>query len=170
MAICSPSDFWANCAQKTKAAIQAATTPQQAFDAAADWQIRYRKLYDASPSGDWTPSDQARIEQFMEDLFDENLGVYLDPAALALVLALKRYAPTLAAILDLGSTAAGAALYILLAPSPIANDFTQAKPINEEINQLLSAKLDELFPYNWRSSYDVQIRNAFQKARGTPIP
>lgn len=135
--ICDDAEGWSSCSAKVKAAIAAAGTPQEAFAAAQLWTERYEKLYAKHASTEWTPSDQQSLRDAGERQFDDAIGKYLDPAGLALDMTLERYLPTLAALFGILDGAWVAVFYVILAPSPIANDFTAAKPINDEINTLL---------------------------------
>jgi len=164
--ICDAADGWAACSAKVKAAIVKANTPQEALAAAQVWAERYERLYAAQPAGSWTASDQQRLQDAAERLFDEAIGKYLDPAGLALEMALERYLPSLAALLGIVNGAWVAGFYMLLAPSPIANDFTAAKPVNDEINQLLFDKIDRLMPLNWRADYASMMQRAYEEAKG----
>jgi hypothetical protein len=164
--ICDTAEGWSSCSEKIKKAIQAAATPQEAFAAAQEWADRYEKLYATHPGAGWTASDQQRLEAAGERLFDEAIGKYLDPAGIALDMALERYLPRLAALIGILNSGWVLGFYMLLAPSPIANDFTAAKPVNDEINKLLFDKLDAFMPLNWRDNYSSMMERAFQETKG----
>ena len=138
--VCQASDHWSVCAKRVQDAIRNTNDPSVALAAAFEWSERYRRLYDANLQSTWTQNDQARLLQAMDALWEEALGKYLDPASLAWELLLAKYAKTLSGILEWGGGPAAIAFYALLAPSPIANDFTAAKPENETISSLLFAK------------------------------
>jgi hypothetical protein len=167
--ICSESEHWSSCAQKVKQAIANAGSAEDALAAGNEWARQYRRLYDQSARTEWTASDQQRLEDGMSRLFDETVGEYLDPAALALSLALSRYFPTLAAVIGLASKPVVQAFYVLLAPSPIANDFTEATPANEEINLLIGKRLDLLLGPGWRGGYTRMFQQSYQDVKGRPI-
>jgi hypothetical protein len=91
----------------------------------------------------WAWSDQEMLNKAMEKLYDEALGKYLDPSSLAFNLALKKYLPRLAATLEFAGSAVVSGFFVLLAPSPIANEFTEARPDNKEISALLMSKMPQ---------------------------
>lgn len=169
--ICDPTEHWSSCSLKVKKAISEATTITAAFEATQVWAERYDALYKNNPSDQWMPDDQDRMRQIGETLFDEAIGKYLDPAALAFSLALARYLPTLSGIFGFLTSPWANAFYILLVPSPIANEFQEAKPINDDIAQLLRAKFEQLMPFNWRDNYStLMMEPAFNQVKGGVIP
>lgn len=168
--ICSSMEHWSVCSQKVKNSIIAASTPEQAFAIADEWAIRYRRLYDANTAKSWSKTDQDRMEDAMSLLFDESIGKYLDPSQIAIEAALTKYFPRLSAMLGLFSSPIVVAFYGLLAPSPTSNEFTAATPINQEINEILSKKLDTFLPADWRSSYSSMIDSSYQKVKSTRLP
>lgn len=167
--LCSESEGWASCSVKVKQAIEAASTPQEAFAAAEQWAIRYDRLYLQHASAGWTATDQSRMQQVNSTLFDETIGKYVDPAAVGLGRAMEKYFPRLAAILGLASSPVVIAFFIILAPSPTANDFTAARPINDDINALLIKRLDTFLPLNWRDNYSRMVQQAYLEVKGKPI-
>lgn len=169
--VCSSSDFWATCAKKVKAAISKTDDPKLVLAAATEWSERYNALYRAHQQRGWSASDQERLELAMEKLWDEGVGQYLDPAGLALALALKRFLPSIAAAVEWASAPQVVMLYALLAPSPIANAFTEARPVNAEINALLASKLPHATRQTIRTRYPELFRKAFEQARpGAKLP
>ena len=169
--ICAEADHWTACSEKVKKAIASAATPKEALAAAQVWADRYGRLYASNASGQWRPSDQDRMQKICEKLFDEAIGQYLQPDALLFTLALARYFPTLSATLGYASNIWLTGFYVLLAPSPIANDFTAAKPLNDEITALMRAKLDTFMPPDWRFRYASMVERAFNEAKdGTGKP
>lgn len=163
---CNPNDHWSACAKRVKEAIRTTNDPTAALAAASEWSVRYRMLYEANPQETWTATDQERIEDKLQDLWDDAVGQYLDPAALAWAMALAKYAKTLAAMLEWMSAPAAAAFYVLLAPSPIANDFTAAKPENTEINNLLFSKFPHPVQQTIRLRYPPTVNRAYEEATG----
>lgn len=169
--ICSETEGWSSCSEKVKNAIAAATTPQQAFEAAQVWAERYERLYAQNPSAKWTASDQQRMRSLAESLFDETIGQYVDPAGLAFTMAMARYFPTLSAMFGILTGPWVAGFYIVLAPSPIANDFTAASPVNADINKLLAAKYRTFMPLNWRDDYSGMMQRAIERTKpGIGVP
>ena len=106
------------------------------------------------------------IEAYANDLLED----YTNPTNIALDIALKKYLPSLAAFLGLLSSGYAQAFFILLAPSPIANDFTQARLENEEINKLLRSKLDNFLLPNWPQKYDKVFYDSYLRIKGSPLP
>jgi hypothetical protein len=170
MTTCSPTESWTVCALKTKKAVMAAATPQMAFEAAADWTVRYRNLYNANVNPQWPASDQDMMEVLMESFFDDTVGKWLDPAAIAFSMALKKYLPRLAAAVGMLTSPIAIGFYVVLAPSPIANEFTEARLANEEIHRILRTKLDAALPAPWQTGYDEMMSRAYQKIKGNPLP
>jgi len=167
--VCNATDFWADCALKVKKAIKSTNDPAVALEAAAEWAERYTELYAANSRDTWTPTDQEMLEEAMKKLWDEAVGKYLDPAGLALSLGLLKYFPKLAATLELAGSAPVAFFVTLLAPSPIANDFTAALADNKEINELLMQKLPALTSLTIKDRYPELFRQGFQKAKGQAV-
>ncbi len=139
--VCAPADRWFQCSEKVKKAIEATSDVKVALAAASEWADRYEALYKANAQTSWPWSDQEMLRSVIEKLYDEALGKYLDPSALAFSLALAKYLPRLAAAVEFAGGAAVSGFLVLIAPSPIANDFTQAGPDNKRINDLLKSKL-----------------------------
>ncbi|QBE65777.1 hypothetical protein [Pseudoduganella lutea] len=168
--ICTATDGWSACSVKVKQAIAAATTPQQAFGAAQEWGERYDKLYAANSQAGWTASDQERMRDLGESMFDETIGKYLDPATLAFALAMKKFFPTLSSLFGILSNPWVVGFYMVLAPSPIANDFTAAKPVNDDINKLLLEKFNSFMPLNWRDDYSDMMQRAYLQIKDGGLP
>lgn len=166
--VCGANDFWAVCATKVKTAISATGDPKVALAAAAEWGDRFGALYRANAQKGWTASDQDRLQQSMDKLWNESIGQYLDPAGLALALALKRYLPSIAAAIELASAPQVVVFFGLLAPSPIANSFTEARPINAEINALLATKLPSTTWLTIKDRYPELFRKGFEQTRASP--
>ncbi|RYG94728.1 MAG: hypothetical protein EON58_15625 [Alphaproteobacteria bacterium] len=139
--VCAAADPWFACARKVKTAIKSTSDFKVALAAASEWAVRYDVLYKAHARDTWTWDDQVMLQQLIEKLYDEALGKYLDPASLAFGLALAKYLPKLAAALEFAGGAAVTGFIVLLAPSPVANDFTEAGTDNKEINALIMSKM-----------------------------
>ena len=166
MTVCPAIVHWTVCAEQVKTAIGNAQSAQEAVVAADRWADRYKQLYEMNPTGEWLPSDIDLFEKKLEDLLDDTVGQWLDPADLALGMALSRYLPKVATVLEFASGAIASAIFVLLAPSPVANEFQAAKPVNDEIANLLRAKLEGRLGPTWQWSYDAAIRDAFQQTQG----
>lgn len=106
----------------------------------------------------------------MESIFDDNVGKWLDPAAIALGIALKKYLPRLAAAVGMLASSIAIDFYVVLAPSPIANEFTEARLANEEIHKILHTKLDAVLLAPWQTGYDEMISRTYQQIKGNPLP
>jgi len=94
---------------------------------------------------------QDLLQDGLEAAYEQTIGQYTDPANIALTLALKKYLPRMAAMLGLLESINF--WWLLLAPSPIANDFTQARPENDEIQRRLQLKLMAHMSINWKTQY-----------------
>jgi hypothetical protein len=166
---CQPSDPWFACAKRVKDAIRNTNDPAVALAAAGEWGERYQALYKANPQSNWPLDDQALLEAALEKLWEEGVGQYLDPVSLAFAMALARYAKSLSAVVEWLGGAAAVFFYALLAPSPIANDFTAAKSDNEEIARLLFSKLPQPTQGTIQIHYPAYVRRAYEecKAGGT---
>lgn len=168
---CQPGEFWASCAKRVKDAIRNTDDPLVALDAATEWSARYRQLYDANPRSTWTSSDQDRFEDAADTLWDELIGQYLNPANLMLALAIKKYFKTLSAALEWMTKPQLLFFYALLAPSPIANDFTEAKADNEEIAALLREKLPPISDATLEERYPMLFERIYEEVKGVkPLP
>lgn len=163
---CQPTDHWSACSKRVKDAIRNTSDPAIALSAASEWAERYRRLYEANPQPTWPATDQQRLEAVLEKLWDESLGQYLDPITLAWDMALARYAMTLSAALEWMGGPAALFFYALLAPSPVANDFTAAKPDNEEINRLLFSKFPPPVQGTIQLRYPPYVNRAYQECTG----
>lgn len=139
--VCAAADPWFACAKKVKTAIKSTNDLKVALAAASEWAVRYDNLYKAHARDTWTWDDQVMLQQVTEKLYDEALGKYLDPASLAFGLALAKYLPKLAAALEFAGSVAVTGFIVLIAPSPVANDFTEAGSDNKEINALIMSKM-----------------------------
>lgn len=169
--VCGNNDFWADCAKKVKTAISQTNDPKVALGYAAEWGDRFDQLYRANVQRGWAASDQERLKQAMDKLWEESIGQYLDPAGLGLAPAIKRYLPSAAAALEWASAPQTVMFYTLLAPSPIANSFTEARPINTEINALLASKLPSATRQTIKDRYPELFRKAFEMPKtGTKMP
>jgi hypothetical protein len=166
-ALCPANAFWADCAKNVKAAIKATNDPKEALQLAAMWAERYELLYKANAQTTWPLSDEERLTSGMEGLWDETIGKNLDPTGLALDAALKRYIPRLAAVVELASGPYVAFFWNLIAPSPIANDFTAAKPDNAEINRLVMSKLPSPTAFTIRQLYPELFRKSYEATKGS---
>ncbi|WP_298623228.1 hypothetical protein [uncultured Zoogloea sp.] len=144
--------------------------PAVAIAAASEWANLYRALYLANAQATWTASDQDRMEDALEKLWDESVGKYLDPADIALDAALERFAPTLAAMVGWLSAPATVFFYALLAPSPVANDFTEAKLANNEISELVLSKLPVPTQGVIQLRFTPYVNGAFQECKGGTLP
>lgn len=165
--VCAANDKWFECAKKVKAAIDGTNDLKVALAAAAEWADRYEALYKANAQTSWTWSDQDMLRKAMEKLYDEALGKYLDPASLAFDQALRKYLPRLAAAMEFAGSAAVSGFVVLLAPSPIANDFTAAGPENKAINALLAKKLPATTQKTIRDRYPQLFDKAFIEAKAS---
>ena len=163
--VCALADRWFQCADKVKKAIQATTDVKVALAAAAEWADRYEALYRANAQTSWSWTDQQMLQKAMEKLYDEGLGKYLDPAALAFSLALAKYLPRLAATLEFAGSAVVSGFVVLLAPSPIANDFTAAGPDNKKINELVVSKLPQTTYLTIRHRYPELFNRAYHEVQ-----
>ena len=170
--VCAAADPWFACAKNVKAAIKSTNDLKVALAAASEWAVRYDALYKAHARATWTWDDQVMLQQVAEKLYDEALGKYLDPASLAFGLALAKYLPKLAAALEFAGSAAVTGFIVLLAPSPVANDFTEAVSDNKEINALIMSKMppstlltiQQLYPALFNKAFiEVQSRKKVNK-------
>jgi hypothetical protein len=167
--ICTVDMHWSNCAQLVKNEIQKAKTPQAAMLAANEWAERYRRIYDANQASTWPSSDMDLIERFFKLLYDDTVGEYVKPVDVAVAIALKRLLPQMAIMLEFAGKITF--WWTLLAPSPIANDFTEAKFVNEEIQNILRNKLNPYLNPGWEEEYKRTWIKAFEQARpGVVIP
>ena len=166
--ICSVDMHWSNCAQLVKDEIQKANTPQAAILAANQWAERYRRIYDANQTATWPSSDMDLIENFFENAYDDTVGKYVNPVDVAIEIALKKFLPTMAAMLEYAGNINF--WWSLLAPSPLANDFTQAKFVNEEIQKILKNKLNPYLSPGWDDEYRRAWESAFGKVRPGGLP
>jgi hypothetical protein len=163
--VCAPSDRWFQCSEKVKQTIQATSDVEVALAAASEWADRYEALYKANAQSSWPWSDQEMLRKAIEKLYDEALGKYLDPAALAFAMALAKYLPRLAAVVEFAGGAAMSGFVVLIAPSPIANDFTQAGPDNKRINDLLKSKLPPTTVLTIQQKYPELVNKAYIEVR-----
>ena len=170
--VCVAADTWFNCATKIENAIKATKDLNVALAAASEWADRYDALYKANAQTSWPWSDQEMLRKTLEKFYDDAVGKYLDPASLAFELALAKYLPRLAAVLEFAGSANVIAFVVLLAPTPIANDFTEAGVNNKTINELLKSKMPkptlstirERYPQLFSQSYsDVIVSNKNKK-------
>ncbi|MFB6451232.1 hypothetical protein [Bradyrhizobium tunisiense] len=164
--VCAAADHWSMCASKVKAAIRNASDATVALAAAGEWSKRFGALYKANPQSAWTLTDEEKFEAGMEAIWDEQVGQYLNPATLAFGLAVKKYFPTLAAALEWAGSGYVNAFVLLVAPSPVANDFQEARSDNKEINDLLRAKLPMPIIQTIQSRYPELFRKGFEAAKG----
>lgn len=162
---CQPSHPWYECAKRVKDAINNTNDPVVALAAAAEWNEKYRQLYVANAQASWTPTDQDNLDKALDTLWDESIGKYLDPANVALDMALERFAPGLAAVVGWLSAPAVVFFYALLAPSPVANDFTAAKPDNDEITRLVLAKLPVPTQSTIALRYTPYVNEAYKQCK-----
>ena len=163
--VCAAADKWFECSQKVKTAIKATNDPKVALAAASEWAVRYDALYKANARDKWTWDDQVMLQQLTEKLYDEALGKYLDPASLAFGLALAKYLPKLAAALEFAGSAAVTGFIVLLAPSPVANDFTEAGLDNKEINALAMSKMPPTTLLTVKQRYPELFNKAFTEVQ-----
>lgn len=163
--VCAATDKWFECGQKVKTAMKATNDPKVALAAASEWAVRYDALYKANARDKWTWDDQVMLQQLTEKLYDEALGKYLDPASLAFGLALAKYLPKLAAALEFAGGAAVTGFIVLLAPSPVANDFTEANPDNKEINSLVMSKMPPATLLTVKQRYPELFNRAFTEVQ-----
>jgi hypothetical protein len=165
--VCTAPETWFQCADKVKKAIKATNDLRVAFAAGTEWADRYDALYRANERTTWPWSDQEMLGKTMEKLYDEALGKYLDPASLAFGLALAKYLPRLAAVVEFAGGAAVSGFVVLLAPSPIANDFTAAGADNKEINALLMSKMPMTTRMTIRERYPELFNKAFTEVKAS---
>lgn len=163
--VCAAADPWFACAKKVKIAIKSTNDLKVALAAASEWAVRYDILYKAHARDTWTWDDQVMLQQVAEKLYDEALGKYLDPASLAFGLALAKYLPKLAAALEFAGSAAVTGFIVLLAPSPVANDFTEAGSDNKEINALLMSKMPPSTLLTIQQRYPDLFNKAFTEVQ-----
>lgn len=164
--VCTAAEHWSACAKKIKLAIKNTENLAIALTAGSEWSQRYRALYLANPQSGWTLTDEEKFEAGMQAIWDEEVGQYLNPTTVAVGLALKRYFPTLAAAMEWsGGYVTG--FVLLVAPSPIANAFQEARSDNNEINELLKAKLPPTLTQTIQSRYPELFRKGFQAAKGS---
>ena len=163
--VCAPNDFWGACANKVKQAVAATTDPKVALQVGAEWAERYEALYKANAQQTWPPSDADRLVSGMESAWDDSVGKNLDPADIVLDQAMQKYFPRLAAALELASGPQVTFFMNLLAPSPIANDFTAAKQVNAEINWLVMSKLPSTAGFTIRQNYPELFQKGFGAVR-----
>jgi hypothetical protein len=168
--LCTPVSSWQDCALAVKKAIKNANTPAEAFEAGAEWSKKYSQLFDKSAPPEWPPSDRKRLEKGVETAYEEIVGQYLDPASVALGLAIKKYFPTLSAILEFSFPPVATALYVILAPSPLVTEFSEAKSANEGIGNELIKKLDTFLPVNWRNEYSSRVQIVVDEIQKPTIP
>jgi hypothetical protein len=164
--VCNQNDTWVMCAFKVKKAIKATNDPNAALSAASEWAERYSKLYESNARKGWTPTDQQMLEKAMGKLWHESIGQYLDPAGLALSLGLIRYFPKLAATLEFAGGPYVTIFIGILAPTPIANDFTSASFDNKQINEILAQKLPVMSIITIRERYPELFRQGFEIVKG----
>jgi len=167
---CKPTDHWSACAKRVKDTIRGTNDPAVALAAAIDWSERYRALYVANARDSWSPDDQTRLESALEGLWDEGVGKYLDPSTIAWEMLLARHAKTLSAMLELLRAPGAIFFYALLAPSPIANDFTAAKPENEEIARLLFTRFPVSVQNTLKLHYTPYANDAYKSCTGNVLP
>lgn len=167
--VCKPNDFWADCASKVKTTIRKTQDPAVALSAGAEWADRYMLLYKANARDTWPFDDQKMLEEAMTKLWDESVGKYLDPATLAFGLALAKYFPRLAAAVELAGGPQVTAFVILLAPSPISNDFTAARSDNMAINKLVMERLPLPGAMTIRQRYPELFERSYTKVKGKKI-
>lgn len=164
--VCQPRDAWFVCADKVKKTIKSTDDPIVALAAGTEWAERYDHLYKANARNSWTITDQQMLEQLMVKMWDEVIGQYLDAPTLAFGLALARYFPKLAATLEMAGGPYVTFFVTLLAPSPIANDFTAAGMDNAEINKLVMSKLPRLSELTIKQRYPELFRQAYEELKG----
>lgn len=164
--VCQPNDAWFKCADKVKKAIKSTNDPKVALSAGTEWAARYDQLYKANARDTWTITDQQMLEQAMSKMWDEAVGKYLDAPTLAFGLALAKYFPKLAATLEMAGGPYVTFFITLLAPSPIANDFTAAGADNAEINKLVMSKLPPLGAMTIQQRYPELFRQAYEEVKG----
>lgn len=163
--VCMAADKWFECGQKVKTAINGTSDIKVALAAASEWAVRYDALYKAHARDAWTWDDQVMLQQLTEKFYDEALGKYLDPASFAFGLALAKYLPKLAAALEFAGGTAVTAFIVLLAPSPVANDFTEAGPDNKEINALVMSKMPPITLLTVKERYPELFNRAFTEVQ-----
>jgi hypothetical protein len=163
--VCVAADKWFECGQKVKTAIKGTSDFSVVLAAASEWAVRYDALYKAHARDAWTWDDQVMLQQLTEKLYDEALGKYLDPASLAFGLALAKYLPKLAAALEFAGGAAVSGFIVLLAPSPVANEFTEAGPDNTAINALVMSKMPPITLVTVRERYPELFNRAFTEVQ-----
>lgn len=163
--VCHATDRWFECSQKVKKAMKATSDPKVALAAASEWAVRYDALYKANARDTWTWDDQVMLQQLTEKLYDDLLGKYLDPASLAFGYALAKYLPKLAAALEFAGGAAVTTFIALLAPSPVANEFTEAGPDNKEINTLLMSKMPPTTLSTVKQRYPELFNKAYSEVQ-----
>jgi len=170
MDLCSDDVSWTECAQRVESAIENAASPQEAVDAANQWADRYEKLYAANAQQDMPPDDAQRFEDEISDRLKDELDKWLDPVQIAFSQALAKYLPTLSAVLEWTSGPIATAIYALVAPSPVSNDFVAAHDVNEKINALIRDKVTPNLNPIWQQSYDDMVKSSYETIRGKPLP
>lgn len=165
--VCAPSDKWFECSKKVQTAIKATNDLNVALAAASEWAARYDALYRANAQKSWPWSDQEMLQMAIEKLYDEALGKYLDPASIAFGLALAKYLPRLAATLEFAGSASFSGFLMLLAPSPIANEFTEAGPDNKKINALLTSKMPPTTLLTIEQRYPELFRRGYAEVQAS---
>lgn len=168
--VCSKNDLWRSCGSRAMDAMRRTSDPIVAIEIANEWAARYGALYRVNAQKTWTPSDQDNLEILMGKLWGETVGKYLDTEGLLLDAVLQKYMPTLAAMLSWGSKPSVVAMLTLLAPTPVANDFTEARLLNEEINSLLAAKLPNRTSATIKERYPELFRKSMNKLKPGSLP
>jgi hypothetical protein len=147
----------ANCAAAVKHAISSSTSPEQAVEAWGAWAEAYEKAYRGMANAPVPPSDLDRIE----DKIADKVGDYTDPASIAKNLAIKRFFPMLASVMEFAEGPVVLLVTGIISPSPMQTPAQELRATNDELGRLLLTKTPILLP-NWKTRYSTVVQDAFE--------
>lgn len=168
--ICKDIDTWFTCGEKIRTSIKNSYDWSEAIVIAKEWDSIYGKLYEQNQQTGWSISDEQRIEDVMSTYWDEYVGKYLKPDQIALSLALAAHFPKLAKIVFwLSPSQEFVLFYNLIAPSPIANDFTDASILNKGIQEELRKKLPPIPVQTIQERFQELFKKSYEITKGAPL-
>jgi hypothetical protein len=147
-----------DCAQAVESAIGKAATLDKAVEAWGAWAETYEKEYRKFANAPVPPSDLDKIEEKISDKIDS----YTNPTTIATDLAIKRYFPLIASVLEFADGPVVLFVTGVLSPSPLITPLQELKQTNDEVGKLL---MDKIFPSlkpGWKDQYDLSIREGFR--------
>lgn len=147
-----------NCATKITALINSAATAEEAVQLWGEWAEVYEKAYRGMKDSPVTPDDLDRFEGAISDKIDS----LTNPADIATDLAIKRYFPRLAGVLEFAEGPVVFAVMAFLAPSPLETPLQELQSLNHDVSDALILKLAPELRSGWRSDFSNYVSAALE--------